>query len=249
MRKKLFYPILILILFISLPYHTFARRISHKNFIAFILSKAAVANAEIMQQRKQLLRYYYHFHTDPTVVRKHSKWLIQLAKDYDSPYFNFNRTRAWTSLLKRVDVVPNSLVVAQAINESAWGTSRFAKQGNNFYGEWCFTKGCGLVPTGRAKGAKFEVRKFPNALASVKSYMHNLNSNEPYSLFRTQRHLLRVAGEPLYGLNLVNALTMYSTKRQKYVEMITDVIKKYHLADYDMVNGANKHKSHFFDWF
>ena len=53
------------------------------------------------------------------------------------------------ALLVRVDVIPPSLVLAQGANESAWGTSRFAKQGNNFFGQWCYSQGCGLVPLQR----------------------------------------------------------------------------------------------------
>ena len=38
----------------------------------------------------------------------------------------------------RIDIIPASLVIAQAANESAWGTSRFARNGNNYFGIWCF---------------------------------------------------------------------------------------------------------------
>ena len=46
-------------------------------------------------------------------------------------------TRADTlrELLRRVDVIPPSLVLAQGAIESGWGTSRFARQGNNLYGQ------------------------------------------------------------------------------------------------------------------
>ena len=41
----------------------------------------------------------------------------------------------------------------QAANESAWGTSRFARIGLNFFGQWCYSKGCGMVPKRRNTGA------------------------------------------------------------------------------------------------
>ena len=44
-------------------------------------------------------------------------------------------------LMLRVDVLPVSLALAQAANESAWGTSRFALQGNNIFGQWCYEPG------------------------------------------------------------------------------------------------------------
>ena len=38
------------------------------------------------------------------------------------------------TLLKHVDIVPASLVLAQAALESGWGSSRFARRGNNYFG-------------------------------------------------------------------------------------------------------------------
>lgn len=252
MRKKLLIGIALFALVALLtPYHTIARELSHKKFIEFILSKAAVANGEILQQRRQLLNLYHAFLEHKTISQVNQHWLKQLATQYRAPLNDFHKDATWLALMQRVDIVPNSLVVAQAINESAWGTSRFAKQGNNYFGQWCYTKNCGIVPKQRAKGAQFEVRKFPNALSSVKSYMLNLNSNHLYQQFRHQRHLLRLAGEPIYGLNLANALTMYSTRREAYVKMIQGIIKRYKLAVYDSVGNTSKpkEKSGFFDWF
>lgn len=252
MRKKLLIIIAVLSLIaICLPYKTIARQLSHKNFIAFILSKAAVANGEIMQQRQKLLNLYHHFLDHRTITHQQTQWLHSVAKQYKLKNFNIKSTASWQDLIMRVDIVPNSLVVAQAINESAWGTSRFATQGHNYFGQWCYVQGCGIVPERRAPGNTYEVRKFPNALSSVKAYMLNLNSNHLYKKFRDQRHLLRLAGEPVYGLNLVSALTMYSTKRQEYVKIITEVIKRYDLATYDTVGNttAPKKSSGFFNWF
>ncbi|HKJ91279.1 MAG TPA: glucosaminidase domain-containing protein, partial [Oceanipulchritudo sp.] len=44
-------------------------------------------------------------------------------------------------LRRRVDVIPPSLALAQAALESGWGTSRFAREGNNLFGIWCYTPG------------------------------------------------------------------------------------------------------------
>lgn len=40
--------------------------------------------------------------------------------------------KSLASLLKRVDIVPESMVLIQAANESGWGSSRFAREGFNF---------------------------------------------------------------------------------------------------------------------
>lgn len=252
MRKKLMIILAVFALIaICLPYKTIAKALSHKNFIAFILSKAAVSNADIIEQRHKLLNLYHDFINKKTIDSSHQQWLTALAKLYKLRTFNIEKNASWQGLITRVDIVPNSQVVAQAINESAWGTSRFALQGNNYFGMWCYTQGCGIVPIQRTAGRTYEVRKFANALSSVQAYMLNLNSNGLYQKFRDQRHLLRLAGEPIYGLNLVSALTMYSTKREVYVNLITNIIKRYDLALYDTVGNTNtpKKSSGIFNWF
>ena len=85
------------------------------------------------------------------------------------------------SLLKRVDIVPESMVLIRAANESGWGSSRFAREGFNFFGEWCFTSGCGIVPSSRGSGKSHEVKVFSSVDESVSSYMRNLNRSEEHT--------------------------------------------------------------------
>ena len=74
---------------------------------------------------------------------------------------------SWKKLLERVDAVALEVALAQSANESAWGQSRFAKQGNNFFGQWCYRKGCGIVPKKRDKGGRHEVAKFKSVNAAT----------------------------------------------------------------------------------
>jgi Bax protein len=251
MRKKFSIAaglLIIITIVLCIPYQSFEASRTHKQFVAFMLSKAAIANSLILQQRQELLNLY-HQHNDKQPLSRYDRhWLISLSQEYQTSDVNFNHAAAWQALIERIDIVPNSLVVAQAINESGWGTSRFAKNGNNYFGEWCFSKGCGLVPSQRNNGANFEVRSFPDALSSVESYMLNLNSNHLYRVFRAQRLLLRTTDKPVFGLSLTNALQMYSTKRTQYVNIISDIIENNHLAAYDTVPKTNKVYRQFFDW-
>ncbi len=128
-------------------------------------------------------------------------------------------------LKKRVDQIPESLVLAQAAIESAWGTSRFARRGNNLFGQWCFTEGCGLVPKARASEASHEVRTFDTAQGSIRSYMHNLNSHRAYNKVRSQRTAQRQRNEPLSGCYLSEGLESYSEKGIKYVDMVKSMIR------------------------
>lgn len=127
-------------------------------------------------------------------------------------------------LLKYVDIIPASLVLAQAANESAWGTSRFATEGNNYFGQWCFRKGCGLVPNSRSDDADHEVRKFNDARESVFAYIDNLNSNPAYRELRDIRSELRNSDSNITGLVLVHGLDKYSQRGQEYVDEIESLI-------------------------
>jgi len=99
-----------------------------------------------------------------------------------------------------VDTIPPSLALAQAANESAWGTSRFARQAHNYYGQWCFEKGCGIVPDRRDANKSHEVAAFDSPRESVARYLHNLNSNSAYKSLRDIRSRLKAANKPVTGI-------------------------------------------------
>lgn len=160
-----------------------------------------------------------------------SAWIARMAADYKIERKEVGETTLIEPLLRRVDVVPVSLALAQAAKESAWGTSRFAVEGNNFFGEWCFRPGCGIVPLARAADRKHEVEAFSSASASVGSYLRNLNTHANYSSFRMAREALREAGRPLSGLFLADGLVGYSERRENYVEEVKHLIRVNRLTD------------------
>ena len=61
--------------------------------------------------------------------------LIKLAKKY-----RIKQMYNEHEYLEKIDVIPVSLVLAQSAVESAWGSSRFAREGNNIFGEWTWGK-------------------------------------------------------------------------------------------------------------
>lgn len=140
-------------------------------------------------------------------------------------------------LLKRMDVIPPSLAMAQAANESAWGTSRFAREGNNLYGQWCFRLNCGIAPALRPEGETYEVRVFKRPYQSVVAYVHNLNTHRTYASLRELRLAAREAGQPLDGLRLVEGLSGYSQEGQNYVEWIRQIITTNNLTVADRKLG------------
>jgi len=128
------------------------------------------------------------------------------------------------AIYRRVDTLPTSLVLAQAANESAWGTSRFAVEGNNLFGQWCFTKGCGLVPSGREDSARHEVKKFASVNASVAAYFRNLNTHYQYQPLRQIRTELRYLQLPIDSTFLVWGLEGYSIRGEPYIRELISMI-------------------------
>ncbi|MFT2097282.1 glucosaminidase domain-containing protein [Marinomonas sp. 2405UD66-6] len=159
-----------------------------------------------------------------TMSNREKMWVSTMRKYHKLQVLDTYSKQDLKELLHHVDIIPTSLVLAQAANESAWGTSRFATEGNNFFGQWCFRKGCGLVPASRNDGADHEVRKFHDARESVFAYIDNLNSNAAYKELRAARATLRQKGKAITGLILVHGLEHYSERGHAYVEEIEGLI-------------------------
>lgn len=191
-------------------------------------------NKRVQAERKTLLALQQQFKSKG-VIGSVSKKIQQLAQQYnvDIPAEGINQ--AWLdTMLNRVNVLPQALVLTQAANESAWGTSRFAKQGNNFFGQWCYVEGCGLVPLKRVEGATHEVAKFDSPQDSIHAYFMNVNRNDAYKALRDIRAQLAAKGQDLKSqetaIALTNGLLSYSERGQDYVDDLQAMIK--HNSDY-----------------
>ncbi|MFP4129966.1 MAG: glucosaminidase domain-containing protein [Halorhodospira sp.] len=147
--------------------------------------------------------------------------LAQLAELYR---VDLDSEAAPERLLRRVDEIPPAMALAQAANESGWGTSRFTREANNLFGEWTWTQE-GLIPKQRSAGKTHRVRLFSSLQRSVRSYLYLLNVGGAYESLRSRRAQMREAGEPLEGLALAKGLTAYSERGQAYVEEIRSMIR------------------------
>jgi Bax protein len=152
-------------------------------------------------------------------------WISDTAKYYrvDNEELSDNTLEL---LLQRVDIIPPSLALTQAAIESGWGSSRFSKTGNNLFGQWCFSKGCGMVPSARDTGKSHEVAKFDSVNAAVRAYIKNLNTNSAYQKLREKRTSIRAQNGEVTGIALAQTLTEYSEEREKYITKVTKFINQ-----------------------
>ena len=200
-------------------------------FIEKVAEAARDRNAEILETRKWLVDQMRN--DAPSDADKER--ILALAEKYKlKPDDHELPVMVW-HLLQRVDVVPVSLVVAQAANESAWGKSRFAREGNNLFGIWCYTEGCGIVPKLRKDEAKHEVRRYDSFKDSVIDYMKNINRHRAYQKLREIRAAERAAGRELSGHRLAAGLAKYSEIGDEYIKRIRAIIDGRKLALLDTV--------------
>jgi len=190
-------------------------------FFNFVRPLIESENERVWRDRERLIA----IEADSTPGFFDRRWLKRIANDYGVKAANPADATLIKSLLLRVDTVPLSLALAQSAKESGWGTSRFARDGNNLFGEWCFVRGCGLVPIARPEGRSHEVEVFRSPRHSVASYLNNINTHDSYLAFRTERAALRAANVTLSGVALAGKLSQYSERRDAYVEEIQQLIR------------------------
>jgi len=107
--------------------------------------------------------------------------------------------------------VPTSIIIAMAGIESAWGTSRFATEGNALFGvrTWDLDN----VPHMKALGnmdATWGVKKYDTMCQSIKDMIRILNHHPAYAKFRTHREKQLELGSWNYR-SLLSGMTAWST--------------------------------------
>ena len=188
-----------------------------QTFLTFLAPLVEEANHSILQQRQQIQVWK----NDPKRWH-HAKVIAEQYKVAFEP----KKPTFWKMLLTHVDVIPADLVLAQAAIESAWGTSRFVREANNFFGVHCHSVGCGIIPAGRTEGQRFEVTRYDSPSDAITAYMKNLNRHRAYRDLRKTRADLRQNSTQLSGHALAAGLILYSERGKDYVTLIRDVIRQ-----------------------
>lgn len=196
-----------------------------RRFFEFLRPLIERENEKVLNQRRRLLQLHEQHRKKMLILWKDMEWLMGLLKEYEIEGLEVSELSRWDNLLKRVDMIPVDLALVQAAKESGWGTSRFAREGNNLFGEWCFVKGCGIVPKERERDATHEVRTFGSVEDSVRSYIHNLNTNGAYRRFRRLRFQQRLEGREPDGYGLVDGLPHYSERGYLYLSEIRAMMR------------------------
>jgi Bax protein len=194
-------------------------------FIKIVLPLILDENEKITEDRKKLFKILSKsFNTVGERV-----WLKRRFKEYKIG------DQDLAKLKMRMDIIPVSIALAQAANESGWGTSRFALEGNALFGQWTWSKK-GISPKNQDSDASHKVLQFQILKASVRAYKNNLNTHNAYQEFREVRAQLREDDKQLNGLDLTQYLKNYASIGEKYVVILENIIEKNSLTDFDKAN-------------
>lgn len=193
-------------------------------FFDYLRPAVQYHNQIILKERALLQALQQKMISNEPLSKVQKRKLTKIAEKYDLEETPLN-SDGINRLLRRVDIVPLELVLAQAANESAWGTSRFARKGYNFFGMWCFRRGCGFVPSARDEDAAHEVARFQDLSHAVSAYLRNINSHYAYSDLRTIRARLRNNQQQITAEPLAQGLMSYSERGQDYIDELLEMIR------------------------
>lgn len=208
-------------------------QLKKQQFFDYIEAYIVAENDRVSALRKELASYRDVVDSSIALSPQERERVLSLASKYRVESNQSEEKLIVDELLLKVDVIPISLVLAQAANESAWGTSRFALEGNNIFGQWCYVEGCGIVPRRRPSGASHEVKRFDSIDHAVEAYFLNINSHPVYSYLREIRAQLRRQQEALNPMVLAYGLGRYSERGEHYVDEVQTIIEQNNLRQRD----------------
>ena len=189
------------------------------------------ANASIMQERRMVINIEKKF-ARKELNKNETDEIIRLSKKYKLDYSEIN-TKLFRKLKQRINIIPVSLALGQAIIESGWGQSRFATEGNALYGQWTTSEDKGIIPQDRDEDKTHAVLKFKNLSESVEAYMFNINTHQAYYNFRVIRRIdERIKYTDPISMK-VKYLAAYAEIGDKYVDKLELIIASNNLQEFD----------------
>jgi len=208
---------------------------SKQDFIKTLLPLISYENQKILIERKNLFNIKEALVNEKTLNNQDLVYLRKIAKKYKIKINNKHKIDLINQLLISIDIIPNSIVLAQAANESGWGTSRFAKEYNALFGEYTYDFSKGVIPLKREEGKKHLVKAFSSYNNSIKSYFRNINTHYAYEKFRLTRKQMRDKNN-FSNINLlVERLSTYA-EDNNYVKTINSIIESNKLSQFDIIN-------------
>lgn len=206
--------------------------VKKKAFFNSLLPAALMAMGEVEKERQTLriiLAKIPGDHSGLVISEPLDNWSVTLSKqDIDTLMvlgLKYRTDRA-EELVKRIDLVPLSLLLAQAALESSWGSSRIAREGNNLFGVVTWGEDA-VAPPVNGDGGGQRYASYDSILDSLRAYIVMLNRLPSYEHFRE----IRIRSKN--PLKLAEGLINYSERRGAYIGDLKSLMIGNDLNRYD----------------
>ena len=123
----------------------------------------------------------------------------------------------------KFQIVPREIIIAQAVIESDYGTSRFAKKANNLFGIRTYDLSLPHVKPLNQPDSKFGLKKYNDKCDSVVDYYKVINNGHAFERFREVRYQMVLLDE-IDVFELVETLERYASN-PNYVNLVKKTIK------------------------
>jgi len=123
----------------------------------------------------------------------------------------------------KFQIVPREIIIAQAVIESDYGTSRFAKEANNLFGIRTYDLSVPHVKPLNQPESKFGLKKYKDKCDSVVDYYKVINNGHAFERFREVRYQMVLLDE-IDVFELAETLERYASN-PNYVNLIKKTIK------------------------
>ena len=126
--------------------------------------------------------------------------------------------------LHKYERIPTELIIAQAVLESNYGKSRFAKQGNNLFGIRTWNLKEKHIKPFDTNDQTFGIKVFESKCSCVRYYIKILNNSAAFADFRKMRKKM-LDNNYINVLSLTNYISKFATDKD-YVAKVKRTIKE-----------------------
>jgi len=178
-----------------------------QKFFHMILPAILISKANLKLKRERVL----------SLMNIPQKELFEDDKEFLEDLYKTYKTKDNSKLINRLRTHPVSIILAQAAIESAWGESRFFKEGNNIFGMWSYNKSEPRIKAhGTRNGKAIYLKKYASLSDAIDDYFVVIGRGA-YKSFRKQRN---ITDDPLKLVEyLVNycELDNYPSRLKKFI--------------------------------
>ena len=159
---------------------------------------------------------------------------MNTSMEQKQPEFEYNNSLQFITALEscikwqekdrtKWQLVPHEIIIAQAIIESDYGTSRFAIEGNNLFGIRTYDLNMPHIKPYNNEESKFGLKVYNTMCDSVDDYLKVLNNSFAFEDFRELRYKMIKQGN-INVFKLVDTLHRYASN-PNYTTLIKEKIK------------------------